>query len=367
MNVALFNVAQAEIYEQETEGSDEHKVNPYLTTAKFVFADDKGAPLSTAPAGLLQGIEYEDFDEVIRTAINMPIKMKYTGQGAGNHLGSYVIGHITNMAKAQIEDGTHQLLADAVLYAEEFPEEVEYLKKAYADGEAPGISYEIVYEDSVVRNGVQWIKKLVTTAATFVREPAYGRRTALLALASAKNDEELVASMKAFIAQAEGSSGEGNINPSDKGGINVTEEELQKIKEEAEKAKALAETLQAEAASKTEEITRLTEEITALKTENTTLKTEKMLESRVRKMADAGFPLEADAEKSQKTKDFVLSLSDEAFDLYVENITAIKAAATSSAQASAGAGLAFASRQTTQIPRPEVVEDIQDLPSFRFR
>jgi hypothetical protein len=363
MEIALFNVALAEIISDSDD--DDKKVNPYLTTAKFVFADDRGAPLSTAPAGLLQGIEYEDFDEVMSTAINMPIKMMYTGQGAGNHLGSYVIGHITNMTKAEAGD-THQLLADAVLYAEEFPEEIEYLKKAYANNEAPGISYEIIYGDSVIKNGVQWIKKLVTTAATFVREPAYGKRTALLALASAKNDEELVASMKAFIAQAEGSSGEGNLNPNDKGGINVTEEELQILKEEAEKAKALAETLQAEAASKTEEITRLTEEITALKTENTELKTEKMLESRVRKMAEAGFPLEADAEKSQKTKDFVLSLSDEAFDLYVENITAIKAAATS-AQASAGAGVAFASGYT-RIPRPEVVDNsTQELPSFRFR
>jgi len=366
MNKALFNIAIAEIVEQES-SDDSPKVNPYLTVAKFVLADDKGAPLSTAPAGLLQGIEYEDFDEVIRTGIHMPIKMKYTGQGAGNHLGSYVIGHITELHKAKAEDGTNQILADAVLYTEEFPEEIEYLKKAHANHEAPGISYEIVYEDSIVRNGVQWIKKLITTAATFVRDPAYGTRTALLALASAKDDEELIASMKSFIAQAEGSSGEGNLNPNDKGGINVTEEELQKIKEEAEKAKALAEKFEAEATSKTEEITRLTEELNSLKTENTTLKTERMLENRVRKMAEAGFPLEADAEKAQKTKDFVLSLSDDAFDLYVENITAIKAAAATSAQASAGAGVAFASGHN-RIPRPEVVvDDTQDLPSFRFR
>ena len=118
----------------------------------------------------MQGIELEDFDEVIKTSINMPIKMFYTGSGTGNHLGSYVIGHITGMEKAQAEDGTNQLIADAVLYAEEFPEEVKYLKEAYAEKRPPGISYEIIYGDSIIKNGVQWLKKMFTTAATLVRD-----------------------------------------------------------------------------------------------------------------------------------------------------------------------------------------------------
>jgi len=367
LHIAQFNVAKAEIVE-----SEKTKNNPYLTVAKFVFADDKGAPLSTAPDGLLQGIEFEDFDEVINSSINMPIKMRLLSAAetgtVGGHVGSYVIGHITDMEKAQAEDGTNQLLAEAVLYADEFPDEIDYLKKAYANNEAPGISYEIVYEDSIVKNGVQWLKKMVTAAATFVRNPAYGKRTALLALASAKNDEELVASMKAFIAQAEGSSGEGNSTPNDKGGINVTEEEIKALQDEAAKAKALAETLTAEAATKTAEITRLTEENTSLREENESLKTERALETRVRSLAEAGFPLEADAEKAQKTKDFIMSLSEDAFAMYLDNIKTIKASATSAQAAQASAGTAFASgRKTTQVPRPEIVDGTLDVPSFRFR
>jgi len=171
--------------------------------------------------------------------------------------------------------------------------------------------------------------------------------------------------MKAFIAQAEGSSGEGNENPNDKGGINVTEEEIKALQEEAAKAKALAEQLSAEAETKTAEIARLTEENDQLKVENETLKTEKTLESRVRALAEAGFPLEADAEKAQKTKDFVLSLTDEAFDLYLENIKTIQAAATAQV-AEASKKVAFASRNTQQVPRPEVTDDAQNIPSFRF-
>jgi hypothetical protein len=162
LDKALFNLALAEI--QDVPSGDFN--HPYLTRVKFVFADDQGAQTSTAPGGLMQGIKFEDFDAAIKTGLNMPIKMAYTGDGVGNHLGSYVIGHITQMEKAQAEDGSNQIVADGVLYTEEYPEEVAYLKKAKAEGKAPGTSYEIIYKDSLIENGVQWLKDFFSDICT---------------------------------------------------------------------------------------------------------------------------------------------------------------------------------------------------------
>src|SRR4051812_48084854 len=148
---AIFT-ALAEILEVPNEGPDSG-TNPYLTKARFVFADNKGAPTSTGN-GNLQGIEEEDFDEVIRTALHMPVKMNYLGaDNVGSHRGSYVIGHISDMQKVTNGD-TSQLVAEALLYAEEYPEEVTFLKDAFANKKAPGISYEIAYANSTVKNGV---------------------------------------------------------------------------------------------------------------------------------------------------------------------------------------------------------------------
>jgi hypothetical protein len=98
LDKALFNLALAEI--QDVPSGDFN--HPYLTRVKFVFADDQGAQTSTAPGGLMQGIKFEDFDAAIKTGLNMPIKMAYTGDGVGNHLGSYVIGHITHRLRTEV-------------------------------------------------------------------------------------------------------------------------------------------------------------------------------------------------------------------------------------------------------------------------
>lgn len=351
---AIFT-ALAEILEVPNSGD---ALNPYLTIARFIFADDKGAPLSTATKTGLQGIEAGDFDEVIKTALDMPVKMNFTGEGAANHGGSYVIGHIKQMEKSLAENN-NKLIADAVLYNEEYPEEVTYLKKAFADGEAPGISYEIAYGTSEVKNGVEWIKNLTTCAATFVREPAYGKRTSLLALASSKNDEEFVQTMKVLVAQAEGKKEENPI-PSIKGGKNV--EELEKAQKEVEKFKAEAETKTAEISKLTEAITARDAEIATLKEGMVAIEREKTIETRNRKFTESGFTLEADAEKATKKKAFWLSLSDEAFDEYLADLVAAKGMSKETPE---DKKLAAASSRST-LPRPDVSNDAPVL-SFSFR
>lgn len=347
---AIFT-ALADILEVPNSGPDS-EINPYLTVARFVFADDKGATTSTGN-GNLQGIELEDFDTVIKTSLHMPVKMRLMGDTVGSHSGSYVIGHIIDMTK---ED--NKLVAQAVLYREEYPEEVTFLKEAFAEGKAPGISYEIAYGDSVIKNGVEWLKNMFTTAATFVKSPAYGSRTALLALASAKDEGEFIQTMKTLVAQAEGIENDDPI-PSNKGGTNV--DELEKAQKEAEAFKAEAETRTAEISRLTEALEAKDVEIASLNTTVSTLQGEKLMETRVRKFTEAGFMLEADAEKADKKKSFWLTLSDEGFDEYLDDLVSAKAMAAKPEKK------AEASARNT-LPRLDASADADgQIPSFRFR
>jgi hypothetical protein len=312
--------------------------HPFLTVAEFVFADDKGNVNG-------QGIELEDFPAVALSAIDMPVKMKFTGRGTESHTGSVPIGHIKTM-DIVAEDGINKLIATAVLYADEFPEEITFLKDAFASGLAPGISWELAYKDSIVKEGIEWLKSIVTKAATFVRTPAYGSRTHLMALASS-DEGSLIELAREILAQA-------NVSNDDKGGNNVTEEELKKLQEK----------MQAEAASKDSEITRLTTllgekdgEIQKLSDEVGTMKQAALIETRTQQIVAAGIPLEADAEKLTKKKGFWASLTEDAFNEYLSDLVAAKQSAAVATASAAGNG--------EGLPRMSVTTDTIDFGTLK--
>lgn len=335
--------------------SDDYK-HPYLTSAKFVFTDDK-------PNGNNQAVDAEDFDSIIKSAVGMPIKMSFTGSDVGHHRGAYIIGFMKNLTKNVTEDGTNQLIADAALYSEEFPEEVSYLKEAFAKGDAPGVSYEMGYSDPIFKNGVEFLKNIVTGAATFVKFPAYGKRTALLALASAKDEPDFINTMKALVAQAEG--------PNNKGGKSV--EDLDKANRKIEELEESAKELKTQAETKTGEVARLTEELGSkdakiLELEGSVAKMAKasLLETRTRQYTEAGLTLEAEAEKADKKKEFWLSLSDDAWTMYLDEIKSAKASAVP-VQTPEQKALAGLRTRPTDIPKPDNTADNADIPSFSFR
>jgi hypothetical protein len=309
----VFESAIAEITEVPT---GDYK-NPFLTLAKFVFADDKGNKNR-------QGIELEDFPAVALSAIDMPVKMKFKGDGPDSHLGSIPIGHIKSMETIQNEDGVNQLIAWAALYNAEYPDEITYIKEKHAEGKAPGLSWELVYNASVMRDGVEWLKGIVTKAATFVRSPAYGSRTHLMALASTSGeDSSLVELAKEILAQAKETETEG--------GNQVNEEELKKLQTELTEAKEAAKDAEA---SKESEITRLNglledkdKEISSLTEKVEGMQRAALIEERTQKIVSAGLTLEADAEKLGKKKEFWASLSDDAFEEYLSDLLAAKASA----------------------------------------
>jgi hypothetical protein len=309
--IAVFNTTIAEIMEVKAE--DEEFNHPLLTVAKFVFSDDKGNANK-------QGIKAEDFDDVIRTAIHMPVKMRYLGVSAGGHQASVPIGHIIKMEKDTIED-TNRLVASAVLYSDEFSEEVAFLKESFAKGEAPGISYEVLYLDSIEENGIQWLKKIFTKAATFVRSPAYGKRTALLALAT-RQDIDSEEFLNDFVTMANEWSGNESSEESEEDtqeGGKLMEEELQRLKAEAEAFKAEIEALK-------ETNREVSEKLEIANAEISKKNQEALVTAREKAFVEAGFTLEADAEKAEKKRAFWLSLSEEAFEEYLADLKAAKEA-----------------------------------------
>jgi len=277
--------------------------NPFLTRIKFIFADNQGN-------GNKQGITEDEFDAIAQSALHMPIKMKFSEEDVEGHAASTPIGHITGMTRA-VEEGVPQLLGEALLYRNEYPEEVQFLKTKHAEGEAPGISWEIAYKDSIVDQGIEWLKGTVAMAATFVKKPAYGKRTRLLAIAEENvNNDEFMTQLKE-ITDAWASTNE------PKGG-NKVEEELAKAQAALEEAKAKVTELEGK-------LTEATVKVDALTEENKGYAQAKVLAERIAKIAEAGIKFELEGEALTAKQSFWLSLSEEAFDGYIADLAAAKA------------------------------------------
>jgi len=306
---------------------EDHYHHPGLRIARFVFCDDK-------PNQNGVGVEYEDFAEIIKTSIGTPVKMKFLGQTVSGHLGSVPIGHITNMFENELGDGTHQLIADASLYADDYPDEIDYLEQSFAESKAPGISFEMSYKNDVLKEGVKWLKGLVTRAATFVRDPAYGNRTALLALAS-NNKMDAETFMKELTALIE-------MKPitKDEGGNNVTEEEAKKLQDALVEAKERIQELEAEKTTLETTSAELSAKLDVANESLSTYAEKELVSKRTQAVMDAGITV--DPAKLEQKQNFWVHLSDEAFAEYVEDLKIATAAATKTATAE---------RKTVGLPR----------------
>jgi hypothetical protein len=318
--------------------------NPHKVMATFILADDK-------PNDNNQGIPFSEFEKIAKSAIGMPVKMRFTGMGVANHEGSIPIGSIQEVEINTVSDDYHQLIAKAALWVGEYPEEVKWLRQAFANGKAPGISYEMNYKAYDEVDNIQWIKDTFTGAATFVKTPAYGARTALIALASTAYESELE---RDIIALAEQLITKNNS----KGGNRMDEKELEALKAERDTFKADAATKQSEIEALTGTLGEKDKELEALRTENEGLKKSALVDARLRQYTEAGFSLEAEAEKAEKRKNRFATLSDEEWADYLADLVALKPVAPAQS-----GGVASASLKTPAMPKPEVpiTTDIQTL------
>lgn len=148
--------------------------NPTLKWIKFVLTDD-------APNVNAQRIPKEEFANLVKTGVHMPIKMAQ-GFIREGHEFSVPIGSITNLVE---RDNFVEGIAG--LWEKEFPNEIDVLKERASSEHKPQLSWEILYQDSNFdNNGVETFKGVMLEAATFVEAPAYEGRTPVVVMASKK-------------------------------------------------------------------------------------------------------------------------------------------------------------------------------------
>ncbi len=158
--------------------------NPLLTWVRLVFADDK-------PNANKQGISQEEFPNLIKSMVHMPIKANYADSGLEGHSGASIVGVI----KEGQQQG-NKIFTIGALYNDEYPDVVDFFKKEIAEGRQVDFSWEIRFKDAIAKDGVEWLSGTTTKAITAVKNPAYEGRTPLLDVASVQDlisaiDEEL--------------------------------------------------------------------------------------------------------------------------------------------------------------------------------
>jgi hypothetical protein len=156
-------------------------LSPLLTWAKFVLSDDK-------PNANRKRVPLEEFDNLIKTGIYMPIKMS-EGTINDGHEGSYPIGVIAHLKRVK-----DRILGLAALWNRERPEDVNFIKENYKKGNPLELSWEILYTDSAIEEatGVEDLRNTVLRATTFVRKPAYEGRTPILEVAAKTETEPTI-------------------------------------------------------------------------------------------------------------------------------------------------------------------------------
>jgi hypothetical protein len=147
-------------------------LNPTLRWLKFILTDDQ-------PNGNKQRIPQEEFDNLIKSGINMPIKMA-EGDIADGHDGAKAIGVITHLKKV-----ANKIEGLAALWSRERPEDVDKIIEEFESDTPPQISWEVPYDEEIIgEDGVATLKGIILRAATLVRLPAFEGRTPVLAVAA---------------------------------------------------------------------------------------------------------------------------------------------------------------------------------------
>ncbi len=315
--------------------ADTTSIHPLQTIVELVIT-----PFT--PNSNNQCISENEADNILKSALNQPLKINFDGQTLGGHKDSVCIGPIIYAEKTDTE-----IIGRAVIWSDEFQATAEYLKKAYAANQAPGTSWEIYYKDSRQENGIEYLQGCVFAANTIVSNPSYGAATMLRSIA-----EDLT--------KDEGMSNETKDTNAE--GLEQEREEITSVQDQLWAIWSMLDNLyyktfeieEAEA-TKTENldnfssrlndlVTRLNERATTANValseatvELTTLKAEKAkAEEEVQKAKTF-------AERSEKLKSigidvtdrqaFILSLSEELFTQYLSDLATVKTSSSATAEA----------------------------------
>jgi len=251
--------------------------NPFVSVISFILTD-------FLPNKNGQAVAIEEKDRIIETAKGMPFKMNPV---TGEHKDAETIGPIVKTWFGN-DNNRPVVYAEAIIWKLEYPEIDRFIQEKYQNQEPLAVSWELLYSDSETdQNNTQWLKNVIVTGVALVSQPAYGTyRTRVLAIAE---DQTTEASMIAPDEQLTAT----NIVAS------ATEHTLpstEAIERELEQARA--------------EIAQLREQVDALKRELTFAQRKEELREFFRDV--------------ESKRDFVLSLSEEAFRSYVNDLRAMK-------------------------------------------
>lgn len=308
-NKLIFNSVDLnviELIQDEPEYSDEAfssiSLNPLVSWIKFILTDD-------SPNANKQRIPLEEFSNLIKTGIFMPIKMA-SGEIRDGHDDSLPLGVITHLK----EDG-NQIRGIAALWNRERPDDIDLIKKMFKEGKKPQLSWEVAFANSLIEDGIEILKDTALKAATFVGMPAYAGRTPVIAVANKQNTKVEDAALEE-IEQL-------------KTKVSELEAELTEAKKSLEAKETEVASLKEFKAS-VEEATQKEEKLASIKT----------------KFVEAGITKEEDY--FETNKETLLGLNEAAIDFMIQELVAF-----SSQDASA-------STKTKKVEIPRVVSTVND-------
>jgi hypothetical protein len=180
MEIVLQLLQEDDVSSEMGEAFSSYLLNPTVVWAKFILTDDRKNANG-------QRVPRSEFPNLIKSGIHMPVKMAL-GEIREGHDESKPLGVITHLKEIQTNEGASAIVALAALWGQERPEDVQYIKEKFSDGQAVNVSWEILYSNSVFNTETDSIDLQDTTlrAATVVGTPAYKGRTQFLSVAAKK-------------------------------------------------------------------------------------------------------------------------------------------------------------------------------------
>lgn len=303
-------------------------LNPNVTWLKMVITDDK-------PNANNMRIPKEEFASVIKTAVYMPLKMA-NGEISEGHEDTYPLGSIAHL----VDKGDH-VVALAALWNNERPEDVEFIKNRYDNGQTIDVSWELNYDvhaSDKNEDGVIELRNVEMNAVTIVGLPSYMGRTGVTALASKdkigeteamdtinrEDHDKIVKGLNDTILEQKTS-----IE-----GLETKAEELSVSMKELESAKAELEELKPEY----DDLKKFKDEADAAEERK-----EKLLSIR-KKFEEAG--LKAEDEYFAEREETLLKLDEEGLNFFVQELVAFKSDDSEEEEGEAKASV----NVTTKIP-----------------
>jgi len=163
------------------------QAHPFQTKLSLILTDFE-------PNGNRQAIPRSEAENIIRTALNQPLKINFTGDGYLGHKGAFPVGPITS-AYIGTDNGREVIMGEAIIWNELYKDVSEHLIATLDEG--VGTSWEMYFEESNKdNNGVEWLNNCTFAATCVVETPAYGpNRTRILAIAEKMRDTQDEATM----------------------------------------------------------------------------------------------------------------------------------------------------------------------------